>query len=583
MAPRLTPQGTNLSTFNPPRADHVLSIVGLYEYHAKHSPDHPVFKYAHPGAASARSVTFSEAWGTIGSAAELISERCPPLSETALDDTKDSPVVGIYAICDTLTYIYTIIALMGLGYAVFPLATRNNAESAAHLLQTKCVTRIFVSSDEKTQGIVRQAKEILAEKGTTLDVFQMPTPEKLASCTKSTWAITEQVRRVSEKITIISHSTGSTGMPKPIPFTGKALIVAGNTPATAGEIDWGGKCVAVHTNPPSHGTGIFTLVWAVSCGATFALYPPIDPPTIPTPANFLAAWQACECDIVFCMPAFIEAVARDPANVAALKALDYVVFTGATMTKSIGDMLAAEGVRLVSVWGSTEVGACSKILPREIMPEDEWEFFEFAPSAKFHMEPQEGVERVYEPIKPRTETAGPQVTNTEVDGQPAWAMGDLLEQHPTEPNKWRVVGRKDDKIVFSTGQMCNPVEIENMLAQHPNIGTAIIFGHGRVEPGILLEPKSDQLDGSAGRAEQVEKYKDLVWLAIEKANEQMDKSYPIRRSMILVASPDKPLEHTLKGTTRRGMCLKEYQQEIDKLYETEADESPEKREFHGRM
>lgn len=40
----------------------------------------------------------------------------------------------------------------------------------------------------------------------------------------------------------------------------------------------------------------------------------------------------------------------------------------------------------------------------------------------------------------------------ELDGRPAWATGDLLEQHPKKPTHWKVLGRKDEKIIFSTGQ-----------------------------------------------------------------------------------------------------------------------------------
>lgn len=37
--------------------------------------------------------------------------------------------------------------------------------------------------------------------------------------------------------------------------------------------------------------------------------------------------------------------------------------------------------------------------------------------------------------------------------------------------------------------------------------------------------------------------------------------------MILVSSPDKPFEYTLKGTARRHAVTKAYEPEIDKLYE----------------
>ncbi len=53
--------------------------------------------------------------------------------------------------------------------------------------------------------------------------------------------------------------------------------------------------------------------------------------------------------------------------------------------------------------------------------------------------------------------------------------------------------------------------------------------------------------------------------------------------MILVASTEKPLQHTQKATTRRGVCLKSYKAEIEGLYASQSDECPEDREGRGLM
>lgn len=53
--------------------------------------------------------------------------------------------------------------------------------------------------------------------------------------------------------------------------------------------------------------------------------------------------------------------------------------------------------------------------------------------------------------------------------------------------------------------------------------------------------------------------------------------------MIVVTSAEKPLEHTPKGTARRGVCLKLYEAEIDALYAAaEAEVAPEHRQFPDR-
>ena len=43
-----------------------------------------------------------------------------------------------------------------------------------------------------------------------------------------------------------------------------------------------------------------------------------------------------------------------------------------------------------------------------------------------------------------------------MNGRPAYASSDLLEEHPTNPNIYKVYGRADDQIVLSTGEkVCN--------------------------------------------------------------------------------------------------------------------------------
>lgn len=100
MTPQPTPQGVDHPTFNPPPYDHGLSVPGLYEYQAKNSPNHPVFKYAHTLGENAHHVTFSEAWDKISAVAKVVSRLVFKSYESA--PNPDKPVVGILAISGTL-------------------------------------------------------------------------------------------------------------------------------------------------------------------------------------------------------------------------------------------------------------------------------------------------------------------------------------------------------------------------------------------------------------------------------------------------------------------------------------------------
>ena len=46
----------------------------------------------------------------------------------------------------------------------------------------------------------------------------------------------------------------------------------------------------------------------------------------------------------------------------------------------------------------------------------------------------------------------PNVLNTEIDGRRGYATNDLMEEHPVHKEYMKVVGRKDDQIMLSTGE-----------------------------------------------------------------------------------------------------------------------------------
>ncbi|OJT05247.1 hypothetical protein TRAPUB_3954 [Trametes pubescens] len=577
MTARPTPQGVNHPTFKAAPFEHGLSLPGLYEYHAKHSSSHAVFTYADPATNEPHDISYAEAWEKISAIARIV-ERNYQQSPTK-KSADGRPVIGILAISDALSYIFIEMAIMSLGYTAFPLSPRNLPVVTAHLLEKTGVSQLYASEDAAMQGSAKAAAKLLEEKGLHVDLLPMIKPEEWVSLPAGVEPFS-LADIADTDVTVILHSSGTTAFPKPIPITRRGLINLSNIPCF-GEVDLAGKRIAAHTNPICHAMGLATMMWPLSSGSTFALYPPEYPPRIPTPADFLAAWVACKSDIVFCIPAFIEAWARDPANLPTLQALTCIVFSGAPINKAIGDNLAKAGVTLHPFWGSTEVGPATMFIPRDPPPVDEWEYFKFSHHITFKLEPQEGLDGIVEPIMIPTDVCFPQVTNAERDGQRVFAVGDLLEPHPTDKNRWKVFGRVDDQIALSTGQKINPVPYEGTVAHDPHIASVLVFGNTRIEPGLLVEPAAGT-SVPPGDVQALEDFKELIWPAIEKANALVPEFAHIKHNMIVVTSAEKPLEHTPKGTARRGVCLKLYEAEIDALYAAEADVAPEHRQFPDR-
>ena len=49
----------------------------------------------------------------------------------------------------------------------------------------------------------------------------------------------------------------------------------------------------------------------------------------------------------------------------------------------------------------------------------------------------------------------PVVTNSVIDGKPAYASGDLFMKHPTEEGLWKYHGRVEDQIQLASGEEVN--------------------------------------------------------------------------------------------------------------------------------
>ncbi|KZT21918.1 acetyl-CoA synthetase-like protein [Neolentinus lepideus HHB14362 ss-1] len=576
MSPRPTPQGVNSSTFKPAPFDHRLSVPGLYEYHAKNSPNHVVFTYSDLETSTGYDIDYRHAWESISTIASIVSGYYDARQDKRNDSKR--PVIGILAISDTLTYIYLLVGIMSLGYTAFPLSPRNSPTVTAHLLEVTGVSQVYVSEDPAMQAIMRGAFDILHDKGLIVEPLPMIKPTDYAKSSGPG----KVVDIGDNDVTVILHSSGTTALPKPIPITRRGLVNLSNIPCY-GDVDLAGKRIAAHTNPMFHAMGLASLMVSLSSGAIFAVYKPSLSPTVPTPANFLSSWVSDKCNIVFCVPVFVEAWSRDSANVQTLRKLDCIVYSGAPVNKAIGDMLVNAGVTMHPFWGNTEIGPATMFIPKDTPGTDEWEYFKFSHHIEFVMQPEDKLDGIFEPIMIPTEICFPHVTNSELDGKRVFAVGDLLERHPTDTTRWRVFGRKDDQIVLSTGENVNPVPIETSIAQDEHIMSTIMFGTSHIEPGLLVEPAAG-FEVPVGDKKKLLDFIDLIWPTIEKTNVRSPEYCQIKRNMVVVTISAKPLEHTAKGTPRRGVCLKLYADEVNALYaEVEKGMDAANRQFHDRV
>ena len=60
-------------------------------------------------------------------------------------------------------------------------------------------------------------------------------------------------------------------------------------------------------------------------GLVWTMFQPCSPPVVPTPEAFLDSFYSTKSEMLFCVPSFVEAWARDPEHIKKLGSLRAIV------------------------------------------------------------------------------------------------------------------------------------------------------------------------------------------------------------------------------------------------------------------
>ncbi|THG97884.1 hypothetical protein EW026_g4198 [Hermanssonia centrifuga] len=308
--------------------------------------------------------------------------------------------------------------------------------------------------------------------------------------------------------------------------------------------------------------GILQIASSAVCGSVMATFEPSTPPTFPTAENVFHGAKDTHSDMVCCVPAFVEQWATEPAKVEHLKTLKGVIFGGAPLLKDVGDRLASEGVCLYSLYGSTELGIMAPYFPAN--PGLDWDWVTISKQMRPVFVPYG--DGTFELVMTVHGNWRPAIVDTTIDGREAYATKDLFIPHPNKPGMWKLYGRADDQIMLSTGEKTNPVPLERILVQDPHIQAAVIFGTGKLQNGVVIDPKKEH-GFDTHDVTGVERFKEMIWPTIERLNAFAPQHSRIFKETIIFSSPDKPFTYTGKGTARRQAIINEYQPEIEAMFE----------------
>ncbi|KAI0070275.1 acetyl-CoA synthetase-like protein [Panus rudis PR-1116 ss-1] len=544
------------TTFCQPPLDGTLTIPEIYDWHLVHSPHHPVLVYSDDNSEQ-KTICWSECVRAVHRAGHLV---------TALAEKDDArrPVRQVFAVIsatDTITYFTLIEGIIRAGHVVFPISPRNSAQAVAHLLSKTDAGQVFVGPETSMKDLAAAALEILRDSGGRVpSVAGIPTFEDLYPMDSAeNFEPLPSFKPDWNDPVIYMHSSGSTAFPKPILWTHYRYFLLSVYPYL-GERNLTGKRFSCHSMPMHHGMGMTQTGWTATAGVVVTSFKPQSPAIIPTPDLVIKGSVATKADVIFCVPSFIEAWARNPDHVDILRRVDGILYGGGHLSQSVGDVLSDEGISIFMMYGCSECGNMSTILPEEASKRD-WNYFKFPDGVetRFIWDDHGNAEALILPGK----FLVPCVFNTVIDGVDAYATNDLLTPHPTKPGHWRIFGRADDQIIHSRGEKTNPAPLESILNQDPYIQAAIIFGRGEYSLGVLVDPPTAHAIDPDDE-EKLQEFRDKIWYLSRNLHSCQASSLHIQ--MILVVKPSKPFAYTVKNTARRQAIINEYESEIDALY-----------------
>jgi thioester reductase-like protein len=426
--------------------------------------------------------------------------------------------------------------------------------NASLIDQTKCSLLLYA------QELELQIKPLL-EHQPSLQIHAIQPLEALVRPDTPPYPYDKSFDEVKWDPILVLHSSGSTGAPRPIEMSHATFAVGDNDrnlPTVPGRVnqnwslwDFPQKEYFFSPFPAFHLGGFSTMVMLpiYYSNATLVLSPPTRPPTGHMIAEIM---DHLPLKSILSPPIIFEQLVQEPGGLEKCEELKFLMFAGGPLSQSAGDALS-KVTDICQTYGSTETGPIQSLVPKR----EDWANLEWHPIQEAVMEPS--IDGTFELIMHRNPAlTGIRGISCNFPDLETWRTKDLFKQHPSKPGLWRFHGRADDIIVLSNGEKFNPVPSETHIAGHPLLTGALIIGNGYPQACLIVEPKKYAQDPIALLEE--------VWPIVERANEEAPGHGKITRSMVVVASENKPFERSPKGTVVRSLTTVKYEHEVASLY-----------------
>ncbi|KAI1812317.1 hypothetical protein GGS20DRAFT_27949 [Poronia punctata] len=452
----------------------------------------------------------------------------------------ERPVVGVVGVSNLEYHLY-FLALQRLGWRTLLMSPRLADQGFAHLIrQTKC--EVVLASGVSVEAMER----VKSAEGFDIYVVPMVDLQRLDEVGLDDFPLpVMEVERTADSPQLIIHSSGTTGLPKPVPLnSGEWLLQNAELVERMPQYD------TLTTLPVFHSFGLGSLFRILVSGRRLSVMSAERPITA---SALLEALDLTGSQTVITVPQVLKFCSEVQGGPARLAQIDSVVLAGSAVPQQLGDDMVKMGVTISTIYGQTESGGLMRPGSGE-----EWCWVSPLPHAKPFMkfESVEGEPDLFHlVILPGLPT---KMLSNRDDG--SYATNDLFERHPTDPGKWKFAGRADDVIVLVNGEKADPTPLEDALSLNVNVRVAVVFGAGRDSLGVLIIPSQ-----RASALSQVELLESIM-PDLDVGNGRVPAYARVSSDSVIFKDVDFEVPTTAKSTIIRPRLLELCSADIDGLY-----------------